>query len=275
MGQESPSIDFLYDFLYLDKPRAQSWLAQLVADGVPLSTKYQSSSTDSSKVNAAGGIPGVLKGGGSSVESVTETMERSFNTEWSIPLNLLDTLSEANYVSKGLNGAPIGSVIHIHGQANIIDISFMQAGWSAFTDLMLGQVKTTHSNKAAKAAEKTEVAQLGAALKVMPPMPQLYLSTVGGEVAWSVLHEDHMLIDPSALTLTYGANIKGDWHVLAVLDALPDGNDTPGTSIKIGKPISDGLLPVMEAIREAMGRPGDAYAVNPIAIFRAIKPSTR
>ncbi|RIQ64034.1 hypothetical protein D0839_17425, partial [Bordetella avium] len=42
-----------YDFLYLDKPRAQSWLAQLVADGVPLSTKYQSSSTDSSKVNAA------------------------------------------------------------------------------------------------------------------------------------------------------------------------------------------------------------------------------
>ncbi len=272
MAQDLPSIDFLYDFLYLDRSRAQSWLAQLVAEGVPLSTKYQSSSTDSSKINATGGVPGVLKGGGSSTESVTETMERNFNTEWSIPLNLLDMLSEADYVRKNMVEAPIGSVVHVHGSATVIDISFMQAGWDAFGDLYLGQEKTTHANKLAKAAQKAEFAKIGTVLKFMPPMPQLHLHTSEGESVWSVLHDEHMIIDPSALTLTYGASIKGDWHILAVLDALPDVGQPISSHIEIGRPIADGLLPVMNALREGMGRPDHAYAVSPIAIFRAIRP---
>jgi hypothetical protein len=272
VDQESPNTDFLYDFLYLDKSRAQSWLAQLVADGVQLSSKYSSSSTDSSKLNATGGVPGFVKGGGSSMESVTETMERSFNTEWSIPLNLLDTLSEADYIRKDVDGAPLGAVVHIRGNATVIDISFMQTGWDAFSAMILAQEKTTHANKVAKALQKAELSNIGGVLKFMPPMPQLYLQTDEGDTIWSVLHDEHMIVDTSVLTLTHGANIKGDWHMLAVLDALPDMGQPASPPLSIGRPIADGLLPVMNALREGIGRPDYAYAVSPIAIFRAITP---
>lgn len=272
MDQESPNTDFLYDFLYLDRSRAQSWLAQLVADGVQLSSKYSSSSTDSSKLNATGGVPGFVKGGGSSTESVTETMERSFNTEWSIPLNLLDTLSEAEYIRKDVDEAPLGAVVHIRGNATVIDISFMQTGWDAFSAMILAQEKTTHANKVAKALQKAELSNIGGVLKFMPPMPQLYLQTDEGDTIWSVLHDEHMIVDTSVLTLTHGSSIKGDWHMLAVLDALPDIGEPASSPLHIGRPIADGLLPVMDALREGIGRPDYAYAVSPIAIFRAITP---
>lgn len=273
---DSQSIDFLYDFLYLDREKAHSWLAQLVAEGVPISSKYQSGSTGANNVSASGGVPALIKAQGSASSSVSQGLERNFNNEWSIPLNLIDMLDEEKFISRDLSTTEIGSIVHLKGAASIMDIRFLQGSWESIGHIMQSDQAVTHANKKAINAQKTQISLIGNILKVMPPLPQLYLQTLDWQIGWAVLKTQHMLVDTSALSLTYGSQIEGEWHVIAVLDAVPDEqSDGHKLILPVGNELTTSMFTLLNALREHMGRPADAYAINPIAIFRAIKPSPR
>lgn len=271
MDQDSQNIDFLYDFVYLDRPRAQSWLAQLIAEGVPVSAKYSGAVTRAKMIEGAGGVPGVAAGKATATNSGTDTHERQFNTEWSVPLTLVDMLDGEGFLGRGLDSAQQGSLALVTGRIQLTDIGFLAQVWDAATANLLAMTKTTHANKASLDAQKKHLANIGGILKVMPKNPQIYMLTADGGVAWAVLKPEHSIVDTSMLTLTYGANIQGDWHMIAVIDALPDDHeDTAAPPSPMGGVLARQFPEMLGPMREAVGRSADAYAVNPVAIFRAV-----
>lgn len=271
MAQDSQNTDSLFDFLYLDQPRISSWLAQLVAEGVPLSAKYGATTTRTNGLSIKGSAASVVGAEKSGIRGATDAQEVQYSAQWSVPLTLLDMLSENGFIRHDIESAGIGSLVLTSGRIQLFDIEFIQSGWKSITDFFLAQTKVTHANKSAQDAQRREFASMGEVVRIMPRVPQIYLHSRGAKV-WAILKQEHATIDLSTLTLAYGDNIQGQWHMLAVLDAKPDDHLD---SHELPLPSMDGDLAkaislIQAPLRGLVGRSSDAYAVSPIAIFRSI-----
>ncbi|CDH25030.1 DUF6414 family protein [Xenorhabdus bovienii] len=111
MAQGSQGTGSLYDFLYLDKERVYSIIAQLNNNGV-LKTLKQTNGEKNSDTSELD-VPGeasvmLLKAKGKAkkrlTEELNESLERTHDTTWTLPLQLLDLLSEKDYMALATRG---------------------------------------------------------------------------------------------------------------------------------------------------------------------------
>lgn len=271
VAQDSQNTDSLFDFLYLNQSRISSWLAQMVAEGVPLSAKYGATTTKTNGLSLKGSAAGFVSGEKSGTHGVSDAQEIQYSAQWSVPLTLLDMLSHNGFINRNIENASAGSLVLLSGRIQLFDIEFIQNGWKAITDFFLAQVKVTHANKGAQDAQRKHFTAIGEIVRVMPRVPQIYLHTPTGMKAWAILKQEHSTIDLSTLTLAYGNNIQGDWHMVAVLDAKPDDHvDTCPAPPFMGGDLAKAISEIQGPLREIVGRSSDAYAVSPIVIFRSI-----
>ncbi|TAL90936.1 MAG: hypothetical protein EPN62_00965 [Candidimonas sp.] len=275
MAQGSPSIDFLYDFLYVDKPRVSSWFAQMFDEGVLTTFKSTSNTTIQASGEASVGIPLTAKGSLQGSGSATKGNERNYNAEWSLPLTLLDALDENGYIHRSIGAAEIGSLVLVSGNVQLTDITMLQKIWSPAIKIMSANMKVTHQNKGDVAKFKELLATFGEIINAMPPESQLYIKDNSGETVWASLKEDHMIVNASTLALTHGARVQGTWHILAALDAKPDVEveESVVEALNTGD-LGDVMINVLDMVRKIVGRSHDAYAITPILIFRKTIPTT-
>lgn len=262
MDQDSPSTEFLYDFLYLDRARASSYFAQVFDHGVLVGSKSSTGVTSSSAATA-GVSAHIVSGDIKTQDGIMESIEREFDASWLLPLNVIERLSELSFIGRGLEHVPVGRLSLIRGTLNIMDMKLLKDLWEPVSEMV-----TKDLSHAQQQATKRELRTIGKILEKLPPTAQMVMQCSDG-LAWSTLRPDSVVVNIDDLSLKHGGCIAGEWHCLCVVDADPDGEFTP-EPMATGSDLFDAVISMLDGIRKAVGRPANAYGVTPVAIFRAI-----
>lgn len=286
MEQERQNTDSVYDFLYIDRERVSSWLAQLDADGI-LSSILQDTKTDdaasneaSTAVKTAGEMSALLVAKGSLEHTYSQKRDRFLGTtlsnqrvydaSWSLPVNLLDLLDANGLLHRFLSLSTPSSIVLCSGTAQIVDISFLQRVWAPASKFFTSQAKKEKRAKSVVAGMGHSASIVGEILNVMPPNPQMNLQQRSGERVWGVLKPDAIVVNAATLGMMHGDQLSGEWHVLGILDALPDDQTSPEEPIEGLGPLMGPVALIVGQLRELMGRPPSAYGITPALIFRKI-----
>ncbi|EKN3740024.1 TPA: hypothetical protein PXN43_000752 [Yersinia enterocolitica] len=273
MVQDSQNTDLLYDYLYIDKERVGALTAQLFSCGVMTTLKQSSSESDNNKKEVKIKIP-IVAGGISAGETVSRTQERMFDSSWSLPLNLLDKLSEQNRIKKNIGDAKLGDLVIISGMMKIFDAEMVHKFMPAFKKLTTMNLKATN-NQSQKNALKTQITQLDSAeelVKFLPLSTQIDFADSDGNLIWMSVNPSNLTIGTGDIALKYGPLIPSKWHVLGYVDAYPqDKLDDPEAPYPyIENDIKNGMDTMLMLIRQLMGRGENSYGMTPLIIFRSI-----
>lgn len=277
MAQNSPSTEYLCDFVYLDRDRAALYFAQLTEDGTITQVKRTQKDSGTSSSKGSVGVPKVVSGETGTTSQFETSVEGHYDPSWRLPLEVMNRLDELDYIATDLESARIGGLALVTGSMRIIDIRILRELWpfigEKITQDALAALPSNVSHKDrdrfTKAArdENKNMAEL---IAKMPHALQGVFTSQGYRL-WTTLNAANMLINPDDLVFKHGADVAGEWKILAIVDALPDGG-VPVSATADG--IEEGMVSILNALRTFMGRSPGAFGITPIAIFRVIRPNS-
>ena len=269
VAPESQKDEFLFDFLYLDRSRLASYLAQLFTDGAHTHTKKSSATGAQTNSSTSGGIPGVIKAAVGGFETVNETIERQFDASWTAPLDLLRELSEQGYVSPFSADAILGEVVLFKGNIQVVDLRILQKLWQPMLALQaINQPAHTEAQRKTKKASEAMAGAIARVAEALPHIIQLRAFNADDQL-WATLQPEALTVNASDLAFKYGPAIPGEWCVLALLDARPSDSD----DIKLPQGLGDvesGMLQMALQLKTFLGRSYLDYGVTPLAIYRQV-----
>lgn len=263
MEQDQAQDVSVFDYLYIDKPRISYLLAQLDDSGVVASHKRIQSLAGSNSDQIKGDLK-FVGASASAMESHSETSELNFDASWLLPSNVLDILSNKNLIKTDLHTAEVGQIVHLSGSLSLFDIDLVKRLWDGMTAFMALENSGKTAPKNAQ-AERKKMELAGKVIKELPPALQATINNGAGE-AWAQLNAEYMTIDPHNMTMKHGPNVQGEWHVIAILDAVPDAVVTE--SSRETAQFIDMMYPLMGGLRQLLGRPETSYGVTPLVLFR-------
>ena len=263
----SQTTNYLFDFLYLDRNRIASYCAQLFDGGVLTGVKSVSASQDASTDKGSVGVTGFFGYEGVMASTATESIERQYDAAWSMPLNIIHSLSENNYIVDDITQAAMGQIILFEGGVQFIDLRMIQGMWDKIIRIQLAEI----APKLRKQSEQ-DMKRLAELISELPHTLQMKVFSDVAQL-WATLTPEYLIVNPSDLALKHGSKIPGQWHVLAVLDARPDDGGLP--SARNHTPVEEGMLTMLNVLREMLGRSPSDYGVTPLAIFRPIRPRAK
>ncbi|EDV0529158.1 hypothetical protein NY70_005022 [Salmonella enterica subsp. enterica] len=276
MEQESQGTDLLYDFLYIDTRRASTLITQLYAPGVVSSIKHISSEEESKQ--KSGGVDVKVANGAFSVEeAINRTQEKLFDASWSLPINLLDKLSESNLIENGITDSKLGKLVLIKGNISFFDISFLQKSIPFMGKLLLGKAPSKPNHKKTKPEDLQLVdgltlGMVSSLLDIVPDTLQIDFIDDNKNNIWMTIDKKNFTINPDDMVLKYGSKIPGEWYALGVVDALPEANDVNNEDDdEICNHLKDGLKQILRGIKETAGRTNNSYGMTPLILFRKIE----
>lgn len=245
----------VYDFLYCDTRRINSFLAQFDDAGVLEKIINRDSISKGGKrgwkINVGGnalvsGTGGSVTGGYEVSPSAqgSESSERVYDPLWANALAFLDYLHEDNMIERDLAVARIGQFVLVRGRLSVMDLSLFKGMWGvpvirkAITsgqNLNLPEPTQTRQQRrqserngipSKQKEEADQALDAGMALiGLLPHAIQARLVAGGnGAVIWTSLKEDSLVISAADLTLKHGTSIAGEWVMVGILDAFPDAD---------------------------------------------------
>nr|VFJ88522.1 MAG: hypothetical protein BECKLFY1418B_GA0070995_101051 [Candidatus Kentron sp. LFY] len=132
-GQDRQEKDSVFDFLYHDVDRINSFLSQFNDAGYlqGLTEQKSFSSGESSGTSGHGKADVLIAKGGGNIHRDRyhkggEFSEKSYNPLWSNSLTLLDYLTERNMIVRELENAAIGQFVLLSGSLKIFDASIFK-----------------------------------------------------------------------------------------------------------------------------------------------------
>jgi hypothetical protein len=291
-GQQVASS--VYDFLYHDARRVGSFLAQLSPyghlSGVEHNASASSGSKSTSKVGGGIEVPLVAKGTLGADREISEGdqkgLRRTYDPFWTNALDLYEKLDSAGLIERDISKAGLGQFVLVKGSLAIIDLRMVKDAWSVPSIRRLAtqdENDYTGMTKAQKTAAKHETQMnMNMMLDLLPIMPHVVQGSLrsGQDNIWASLADECMVASAAEIVLRHGAVLKGQWHMLGILDATPQRDDEPTvgpglTAATIGAMNAFGAtmmgqvaITLAPVVRTLMGRPDHHYAVTPVMIFR-------
>lgn len=271
--QESPSEEYLSDYLYIDTVRLSHFYSQLSEHGLVTQSKSTVKKTgkDTSTLNLK--VP-VISGALLQENLAEEALELQIDPAFQRPQQTLDALYEAGYLHKGLDTCRIGGVTIADGFLSICDIRMMKQLWQHMGDIISNQqaahVQNPKERQRAAAAAKKEFTGLANILENIPHALQGSIASTTG-IGWFTLKPECMLVNPDDLMFKHGADIPGKWQIVCILDAFPDVYLNTDYSGFLDSPMEMGMRQMLVGLRQSLGRPPNRYGVTPLMIFRTIK----
>ena len=260
--QESAEI---YDFLYVDRARVSALYAQLFPQGLLTGVKTTAQQSFSDTQNLGSDIK-VIKAEAKSVEGGSEGIEHTFDTSWSIPLEVLSRLRDLSLVRNSLTGSNLGAIILAEGFLRVIDYASMRDLWEPALKMAMRNLPKGQPSPGMKAAEIVSL------MKALPHSIHAHFLTNQGFL-WSSLRPADLVIPADDLALKHGGTISGRWKILYILDAWADKGDPPDVSGWSGGELTSGVLSAMHGMRMVVGRPAAWFGVTALMIFRPVNPS--
>lgn len=276
MAPVPAKADSVYDVLYADLTRIRLFNSQFSQYGHITELTREISTSEGS---TSGFDLKVMKT--DTEQEETTAIAKKYDTQYVAPLTFLDN-AKGMFV-KDLTDAKIGQFVLIAGTLTILDLIMMKDAWSlsSVKNLIATGAKTAVVQNAQNREQRRQAAKsvggesslmnfMFEMLKIMPHSTQAVLKTAAGEV-WSSLKPDAFITQPSDLTLTHGAQVRGTWNMVGILDAKPDYLEFDKPDEVKAQSIIGNLASIIQPLaRQQLGRPEGAYGVTPVLIFREV-----
>lgn len=299
MGQESPSIDSVFDFLYVDHVRIAVLLSQLEQHnyGHLESVKVTDEARESfKKTGSASAL--ALRGQLESGTETNERAERSYNPLWLHARQFLDIFDELGFIQRDLSKASYGDLVVASGNLTVVDPRFMRPLWRTIMGAMPEVQKAMVQGLTESGAETQSRQQRRAAARAsqnssVPPSAQqspesAFAAMIAGfleamphavrgrltsdeQVLWFMLVPERMSVTPEEIVLKHGTIVPGEWHVAGLVDAIP--GETPTAAPAAADSLHDAVTTATSSLQEQMGRPKTDYGITPLLIFRKMLSS--
>jgi hypothetical protein len=309
--QDDQSIDSVYDFLYHDARRIGSFLAQFDNFGhLQQLTSSETASKDAKRgysLKLAGNVPipgtiepaeGSLTLGMDPSHSGSEVQMRLYDPLWTNALALLDYLDERGLIQRNLTAGRLGQFVIASGRLSILNAEMLPKIWDSQSvrDMTVRQWgETAKSQWAAQSEnaalkggqrERAEKAVFNAAtgvakagMDIIGSFPHSAQCTIVGTdfSAWSILTTEGMVGTVADLSLKHGAEVPGEWHLLGILDALPDQIPVQVPIVNTGIPQHFGTLirNFSNLGRTLLGRGPESYGMTALLLFRKVAAVSR
>lgn len=291
---DSSNAASVLDFLYHDSRRVGSFLAQFEGDGHLQELTRTKTGTRGKKDSAGKGLKGDVKlFSGERKSSIDTSVDMSvgyarvFDPFWANARAFLDYLSDKQMLQIDLDTANVGQFVIASGYLSVLDLAMLKDAWKigSLKNKILSGIadgkQFSHMTAAEKSAAKElkeNTAMFIDLLQVLPHSVHASMITNEDEakLVWCALREEYLVTPAADLTLAHGARISGEWSIVGILSAIPDyglatpsaGEDAePGLLQSLIGLVSQQIAPV---VRVSLGRPGAAYAVTPLLIFRDV-----
>ena len=261
----APESAEIYDFLYVDRARVSALYAQLFSQGVLTNVKTSALQTFSDEGNVGADIK-VFKTEAKTMDGGSEGIEHSFDTSWSIPLDVLAGLRRHRLVRDSLKDAGLGSIILTDCLLRVIDFASMDNLWEPGMKIYLA---STQPPVLPPPLTMDLFPTIVEAMKALPHTIHAHFLTREGHL-WSSLQPESLTIQTSDLTLKYGGQVAGLWKLLYLYDAWPDLGEAPNLETWSAGDVVDGILKAMHILKTGFGRPPHWYGVTPLMIYRSI-----
>lgn len=263
MAQDSQSTDYVYDYIYLDSLRLTSYLSQIDANGVLTSIKQSRGIQEDAKELTSMGITMSNRYTQENNATTQKEVERNFDANIATLYAVIDKLDELGFIGREISNAGLGQMVLVSGALALREIRTILKLWEPAFNMskMLGSGDKLPTPKQSKV-----ITDLLAAL----PHTLLMILQSDQYSMWATLEEANLKINADDITLKHGASIAGKWHILGILDALPD-NATDNSYVSFNNDILDNLKEFLTAIKQLIGRPSNSYGITPIAIFRTVQ----
>lgn len=271
--QESPSEEYLCDYLYIDAVRLSHFYGQLSEHGLVTQSK--------TTVKKSGKDVGMLKAGlpvfGGSMQQenlAEEALELQVDPAFQRPQQTLDALYEAGYIADGMDQCHLGGLALVEGLISVTDTRLMKEVWPFLGDMVAQKaaenIESPKEKQKVLTAAKKGFEQLVPIISKMPHSLQGSIATMSG-FGWFTLKPDSLLVNSDDLIFKHGTDLSGMWKMLLLLDAYPDGQLAVDHGSFFNSEIEVSMRQMMAGVRTAFGRPADRYGVTPVMIFRTIK----
>lgn len=286
---EDQKIDSVYDFLYCDTARIASFISQFDEFGALKQVVKKDghsqglTSTYKTGVDASAGIVFATGKGSAAFErtprkEASEISERTYDTAWANALSFLDYVDEKNLINRDWHDANIGQLVLVSGEMGIFDFSTLKQMWTipSIKKVIEKGARQSHKKENGGAAAPFDSQGLSAALDLLPILPHTVQCTIydGVNSVWGILKENYMTMSGSEVLLHYGVAFSGTWHMVAIIDSKPVGEEfeaiavmTASLHISAIAPLIAGFVP---AIKSIFGKPATSIGVTPLMIFRKI-----
>jgi len=265
--------DCLVDFIYVDKSRILSYIAQLFDDGPMQSLSKTHAIDQGMEGNFEAKIP-LLKGGTSTSDSITHSEHRVYDSSWAQILDFVSSVAKSGNISD-IYSANLGQFVQLKGNIKIRDMRLMDDVWNMLEAMGIDSFTQASVQKAATKEKRREADMQRKLFKhafdMLQKMPQpLTLSmTDGASTTWASLSPENMTINPMDFIFKHGTQIAGEWSVIGILDGVPEDNaqfDSPMfDDVEFGAAVDA----VIEIIKQ-FGRPSAAYAITPLVLYRSV-----
>jgi hypothetical protein len=215
-----------------------------------------------------------------------EAAERVYDPLWANALTFLDYLEDRNLVERQITRVRIGQFVLASGCLSILDLGTLKGMWDLPSVRKLleagaqneqGMDQNRHERRRQHLERRTTdkdslppTAQIGLDLITRLPHAIQARLTSDETSIWCSLPENNLTVQSSDLALKHGSIIPGVWHMLGILDALPDGSEAAVKPQSLFEPIVNIMEQLAPLTRQLLGRPPQAYGMTPLLIFRAV-----
>lgn len=258
----------IYDFIYVDIGKLRSYYSQLDESGL-LNTITTSTTNISDKIGKFGaGKNPIVELSSETKTSSANNLTQVFDHQESLSFKSIEVLNAAGLINRDISEAKYGQLVLTSGNAKMYDLSMLHSSWG---DIVKSFAKTENSRgKPQKAVISPEEKMIIKMLESMDPLMSFKIKDSHENTSWAAMEPRHLIGDPFGYFLKHGTVLRGNWHVLGILEAIP-----------LDSPIDDDAYPeddilssladIGNAIRVLMGRKDDEYGITPIAIWRKLE----
>lgn len=308
--QDEQKNNSVYDFLYYDKQRVGSFLAQFSDAGHLQQIRESESASKGAKRGFKVGAGATVMGTGGNLsfdrspgEYGSEATERTYDPLWTNALEFLKSLAERKLINRNVTGARIGQFVLASGALSITDMPLLRKIWEvpAMKAAMVAQFQAVLAAQLAQIAGQPQpppqpqpnpapappqaqpqmplqmqAAMAPAIMEILTIVPQFLQATIDGQgySVWCGLADDWLIGTSADFALKHGYEIAGEWALLGIVDALPGALPTAINipPVAFGVPQNQGpnARNLSVAARTSFGRSAEAYGVTPLLIFRKV-----
>ncbi|MBV9762599.1 MAG: hypothetical protein JO340_18710 [Acidobacteriaceae bacterium] len=247
MEREEQSPVAVYDFLYRDQSRLDSYYAQIFG-GRRLSLEKTSATKKQHQWNAKLNT-GLLSVERQAPTEISEGLKEVIDPQDTATIDVLQWLAENEYIANSVADAKQGQFIRLHGNLLLVDRRLMVAAAKAIT-VQSGGNKSTREMK------------MGAELFAQYPMPSMFTLNSADETLYAgTLTDAGIESVMSSHTWKFGPDTMDDVHVIAILESTKSLEDTKTST----------LAPVLNLARTLHAWfPPSAVRVTPIVMYRRL-----
>ena len=273
MAHDAAAEDSLYDFIYINRESLSLYNAQLDKDGLLTHSIVTKSAAEQDKRHMEGNAH-LVSGGYEKQEHIAESTQNNFDASHAMPLNVMCELNRRGLIRTDITQAQLGQIVLFSGRLQVVDYRLMAAIIRPATRMHInGMPIKTAAERQAKKDKQKEVDVLADMIENVPKLIQFRVFD-DERSAWGSISSGSLMVHSLDFVMKHSVSIPGRWHVLAVVDALPESIEADNLDAAVFKYMTEfesGYAETFIHLRSMMGRRLEEYGISPLAIFRTVE----